>query len=149
MLEWLSVVFIIIIFVLIFIAVHYSRLRSYENAQIVKLTPFFNNNEKKEKPSRFILCEYAYDHKKKKHVAKCLIPIKSLFHRKGHVQLNWDAKANLPVLSYKQLHVAGYEAIEHYLYQFKESVKIPYNPTSLQPHTASKLQVEHLLEKRS
>ena len=78
-----------------------------------------------------LLCKYAYKHGEETHTSQCLLTIKTFFQKqRGCASLSWDKTLSLAVLKYKQIHIAGNQAIEHYLLQFKKDIKVSYEKAS-------------------
>ena len=112
-------------------------------AKIINITPFFK--DERQNKTGFLLCKYSYRHGEEIYNSQCLLTIKTFFPKqKGLVNLSWDKTLSLPVLKYKQLHLAGDQAIEHYLLQFKKDIKVSFEKAKPESSFPDELQARRV-----
>ena len=113
------------LFLLLLLRSRFVFSRKRAAAKIINISPFFKSEGQNK--TNFLVCKYSYKHEEKIHTSQCLLKVKTFFQKqKGRASLSWDKQLSLPILKYKQLHIAGDQAIEHYLLQFKKDIKVSY-----------------------
>lgn len=95
-----------------------SKLK-FHYAPILSLEPYFGRSNHLQHKTSFVLCCYKDSNNK---IARCLLPLKSFLPKERRLQVLFHSELDLPVLSYRQVHLLGNRAIQHHLLQTKKDI---------------------------